>query len=77
MSDLPTLIDIEAEIITDDLEFEIDTDAKYISSSMIPATRESIGGVIIGDNIDVTDDGTISTEKPTYLSNYDFLKYFD
>lgn len=77
MIDLSAFSTIDATLGDTEASLDIDADAKYLSNSMIPATKERMGGVIVGDNIDVDDSGKISVTGAEFLTNTSFLQYFD
>lgn len=48
----------------------------YVEGAVKPATRSTLGTVMIGDGIDVDSAGKITAQGASFMSNEDFLKLF-
>lgn len=63
-------------------EFSTSLDAAYQVMDMRPASKDKIGGVLVGDGLEIDENGRLSVKpqqqtEGSYLDNGSFLTLFD
>lgn len=68
--------------IEDEEEFSVSLDASYQVTDMRPASKDKIGGILVGDGLEIDENGRLSVKSQqqtegSFLDNDDFLNLFD
>ena len=57
--------EIDVKFTEKNAEFKADFgNVEFLPVRIMPATRDTLGGIKVGDGLEITPDGTLSTDKP-------------